>query len=72
MKVIVYSTGCPKCEILKKKLISEGVEFEECTDVDLMISKGIMSVPVLEVGGTQFSFAEALQKISEIVYKAED
>lgn len=31
--VVVYSTGCPKCQILKKKLEEKDIEFTECSDV---------------------------------------
>ena len=47
MKVILYSTNCPKCNILKAKLNAKGVEFTENNDIDLMISKGFTSSPRL-------------------------
>lgn len=72
MKAVLYSTGCPRCEILKKKLDSEGVEYEVCEDVEVMKSLGIMSVPVLKVGEKTFNFSEAIQGMKEILYRAED
>ena len=26
MKIILYSTGCPRCEVLEKKLAAAGIE----------------------------------------------
>ena len=30
----LYSTGCPKCKVLKKKLEASGKEFEVIEDLD--------------------------------------
>ena len=43
-KIILYSTNCPKCNVLEKKLQSKNIDFEICNDVDLMLSKGIWIV----------------------------
>ena len=65
MNVIMYSTGCPKCKILKKKLDEKKVVYEEETDVEKMKSKGIERVPVLEVEGKLFSYSEAVKLIND-------
>ena len=31
-KMILYTTGCPKCRILEKKLSDKGIGFEKCDD----------------------------------------
>ena len=36
-EVVLYTTHCPKCEILAKKLTEKGVGFEVVTDVDEML-----------------------------------
>ena len=59
MKIILYSTGCPKCEVLKKKLKAKNIEYVENNNVDDMESLGIDQVPVLSVDGNLMSFAEA-------------
>ena len=43
MKVILYTTHCPKCNVLTTKLKSKGVDYEEITDVDVMRDKGVGS-----------------------------
>ena len=57
----LYTTGCPKCKVLKKKLDEKGLSYIECTDTDEMVSKGIMSVPVLEVEERLLQFSEAVE-----------
>lgn len=57
--VILYSTGCPKCRVLKQKLDSKSIQYTEENSVDVMLSLGIMQVPVLSVDDKLLSFAEA-------------
>lgn len=59
MTTILYSTGCPKCKVLKKKLEERGIAFDEVTDVDAMAELGFESVPVLSVDGTLMDFVSA-------------
>lgn len=59
MKVTLYSTHCPKCEVLKKKLNSNGIDFEEVNDIKIMVEMGFMTAPILEVDGKIMNFSEA-------------
>lgn len=63
--VILYTTGCPKCKVLEKKLRDKGIEFEVETDVDLMIEKGYLMAPVLVVDGKEYEFGEAVTWVNE-------
>ncbi|MFR3452902.1 MAG: glutaredoxin family protein [Coprococcus eutactus] len=65
MKVILYTTHCPKCMVLEKKLKSKNIEYTENTDTDLMISKGFLSTPMLEVDGNIMDFKAANTWINE-------
>ena len=47
MIVILYSTNCPKCKVLKQKLSEAKIDFIEFTDVEEMIKMGISHVPIL-------------------------
>ena len=60
MNVILYSTDCPQCNVLKKKLEIAGVEFTTSDDVDSMIEKGFTSAPVLAVDDQYYTFREAI------------
>ena len=67
MKVILYTTHCPKCNVLTAKLKKKGVKYDEVTDVAIMQDKGFMSVPVLEVDGKTMTFVEAIKWVNEVV-----
>lgn len=60
-----YTTGCPKCRVLKDKLDYKGIKYEISQDVDEMISKGMMSAPALEVDGKLLDFSSAIKWINE-------
>lgn len=65
MKVILYTTHCPKCLVLEKKLQSKNINYVENTDTDLMISKGFETTPMLEVDGSVMDFKTANTWINE-------
>ncbi len=64
-EIILYSTGCPKCQVLKKKLEEKGVAYTENTSVDDMLALDILSVPVLGVDGELLPFMNAINWISK-------
>lgn len=66
MKVILYSTNCPKCVVLEKKLISKELEFEINNDVDEMIALGFTSAPMLCVDGKIMDFTEANKWVNSL------
>lgn len=61
MDVILYSTNCPKCKVLEKKLESSGINYSIVTDVDVMAQKGFQSAPMLEVDDKIYEFSEAVK-----------
>lgn len=65
MEVVLYSTHCPKCNVLEKKLQSAGIDYVEVNDVDVMVSKGLLSAPNLEVDGKMMDFVQATNWIKE-------
>ncbi len=64
MGIILYSTGCPKCNILKKKLSEKNIVFEENTSVDEMIEMGLMEAPALGVDGEILNFPKAIEWVN--------
>jgi len=64
VEVIVYGTGCPKCNVLKKKLGDKNIEFSEVTDVDKMMELGLNSVPYLSIDGVLMDFADAVRWVN--------
>ena len=63
MECILYSTGCPRCQVLEKKLEAKGIEYEEFTDSDKMVEMGLTAIPMLKVDGHMMDFMEAVRWI---------
>lgn len=64
MNVILYSTGCPKCKILKKKLAEKNIDYTENQNVEEMVALGIDQVPVLKINGAVMKFKEAIEWVN--------
>ena len=64
-EVVLYSTGCPKCEILKKKLEEKGIEYSINSSVEEMLALGMTMAPGLMVDGRLMNFAEAVRWANE-------
>lgn len=61
----LYSNDCPKCRVLKAKLDSKDIIYEKISDIDLMMEKGIESVPVLELdNGELLDFSSAIKWVN--------
>ena len=67
MNVILYSTGCPKCNILKKKLADAQIDYKVIEDVDVMVSKGLKDVPWLAVAGNLMNIDDSSKWITDRV-----
>lgn len=61
MNIILHSTHCPKCEVLKEKLVTANIEFTENNDVQIMKALGMKSAPILQVGNELLTFAEGVE-----------
>lgn len=59
-KIVLYSTGCPMCEMLKRELKKKSINFDVCSDMTIMAEKGIDKVPILEVDNNKFDTKAAL------------
>ena len=64
-KLILYSTGCPKCNVLKKKMDSKNIKYVECNSISEMEKLNISSVPMLMVNGELMMFKEAVDYINK-------
>lgn len=60
-----YSIGCPRCNVLEKKLKQKNINFKLISDRNVMEELGITDVPVLEVDGVFYNFKEAVDWIGE-------
>lgn len=64
-KLVLYTTECPRCKILKKKLEQKNLDYGEVSDLDQMLAKGFKSVPVLEVDGKAYSYEDAMNFLNK-------
>lgn len=65
MNIILYTTRCPRCDIISKKLQENNIGYIEFTDVDKMIEMGFSMMPMLEVDGVIMDFGTANKWINE-------
>ena len=66
MKITLYSTHCPKCNVLEKKQKKKNIEYEEINDVEIMKEKGYLTVPILEVDDESMDFKKASDWINTL------
>jgi len=77
-KLTLYSTGCPQCRILKKKLEEKNIKFMEVNDIDVIKEKAIYhelsSVPFLvdEDLDCSFDYNESLDALKQGEFDCED
>lgn len=62
--ILLYSTGCPRCNVLKSKLADKSIEYTENNSVEDMTALGITHVPVLSVYGELCDFKDAVEWIN--------
>ena len=65
MDIILYTTGCDRCKVLKAKLDAKNIQYKIMDDVEKMIEDGFKTVPILEVEGNQLVFSEAIQWVNQ-------
>lgn len=69
--ITLYTTHCPRCNTIEKKLALKGIEYEEVSDPEVIEAKGVKSIPTLEVDGTMYPFKEANDFINRYRKEAE-
>lgn len=62
--IILYSTDCPKCKILEKKLKDKDIHFVTINSTEEMVKLGYASAPLLRVDGIILDFAEAIKWVN--------
>lgn len=63
--IILYSTGCPRCDVLKDKLDTKAISYSVNNSVDEMTELGISEVPVLSINGQLLKFKEAVNWVNK-------
>jgi glutaredoxin len=69
MTVKMYTTGCPKCNVMKRKLDEAKIPYEAVTDNATILSvatkAGISMAPLLEVDGVVMNFKDGCDWINK-------
>lgn len=58
--IILYSTECTRCKIIKRMLDVHNVPYTEINDKQMMLEKEFESAPVLEVDGKVMEYSAIL------------
>ena len=59
----LYTTNCPKCLVLEKKLESKKIDHKKVEDIEKILEiakeQGINTAPILEIDGEYLDFSHA-------------
>ena len=65
-EIILFSSGCPKCKVLKQKLDDKKINYKLSEDFDELVQQNLQTVPVLKVDGEYYQFSEAIKMVNEL------
>lgn len=63
-EIILYTIGCPLCDVLKSRLDKNNITYETVDDVEKLEDLKIDVFPILEVDGERYDFDEAMAWVS--------
>lgn len=63
---VLYTTHCPRCNVLYNKLKNAGITFEVCEDVEPLIEMGYMSAPIFFDGEKYYTFEQAIKLVNNM------
>ena len=64
MKIILFTTGCPKCSVLKKKLDAKKIDYMVIDDLEWARKEGYTTAPLLSVDGKVMVFEDAVKWVN--------
>ena len=56
--ITLYTTHCPKCRVIEKKLTQKGIQYTEVSDLEEMEKLGFRSAPMLKVDDKLYNFGD--------------
>ena len=65
---VLFSTHCPKCNVLKKKLEAANIDFIESEKIQILLDNGFSTAPVLydTILDVFYEFSDAVKLINSI------
>lgn len=61
----LFSTDCPRCKVLEKKLADANFKFVKQNDLQEVIDAGFTSAPVLKINNTYYDFKQAIDWLND-------
>lgn len=61
----LFSTHCPKCKVLERKLQEKNIPYTEISDVAEIEKTGFKTVPLLKVDDKILEFSEAIKWVRD-------
>lgn len=65
-EIILYTTHCPMCLMLERKLKEKNINYTEISDIEEIKKANIKNVPVLKIGEELMDSYNAMQWIKNI------
>lgn len=59
--ITLYTTHCPKCIILERRLVKNNISFELSDDVSKLIEMGFQNAPILQIDDAYLEYGEAMK-----------
>ena len=67
MKIVMYTTHCPQCNVLAKKMAQKNIQYIEVDDIEVMCNLGIMTVPMLSIdNGAPMNFKDSINWVNSL------
>ena len=62
--VTLFTTHCPKCEVLASKLKAKNISYAVVDNTDELIALGFSQSPMLKVSDQIFGFSDAIKWVN--------
>ena len=66
--IILYSTDCPRCKLVKQMLDIHHVPYTEITDKQAILDRDFDSVPMMDVNGKMMDYSGILTWLEQNNY----
>lgn len=62
----LYTTECPRCKVLEKKLDVKGIQYKKILDFNKeeMVRRGYTMMPILSIDGNYYEYKQAVAWIA--------
>lgn len=63
-KITLFTTGCPRCSVLKKKMDMKNMVYDVTNDTNVARNAGFTTAPLLFVDDTVMDFEDAVKWVN--------